>query len=357
MKKLISLSLAVIMMFSMAVSVFAAENESIKPLLNRDLRISFDGEFKTFTDVNGNIVYPLSYNDTTYLPVRAISNLVDLPIRWDSETYSVAIGGNFEIEPAAEPIGESKTGKETVSAILNKNLNVTYYGELQTFTDVNGTVVYPISYNDTTYLPVRAISKLANLFIDFDAETYSVVIINEAAIEIPVTPPAPTPVPETGFERGVWDGNFYINNFAHLDCTVAEGHTIAKDDEQIAAFIGSDDESVIYDMVFQNDSDLATTIVYFVDFSDVENNFLVTPEMYGEAILSSFYESGENAELLYTGTARICGNDYYSMSLLIDGEVYNDHFIRKIGDDYLCCIMMLGESPDSLMRSLSYFGQ
>ncbi|MBR5265806.1 MAG: hypothetical protein IKV63_04245 [Clostridia bacterium] len=356
MKRFLSLMLAVVMMLSLSVSAFANEKENIKPLLNRDLKIIYDGEFRTFTDVNGNIVYPLSYNDTTYLPVRAISNLINLPISWDSTTYSVVLGGDAKIEPAADPIGEAKTGKETVSAILNKSLNVTYYGEVQTFTDVNGTVVYPISYNDTTYLPVRAISNLVDLYIEFDAATYSVVLTDGTTVEIPVTPPS-TPVPETGFERGVWDGNFYINNFAHLDCTVDDGHTIAKDDAQIAEFISSDDDSIIYDMVVQNDADLTTTIVHFVNFSEVENKELITSEMYAEAILKSFYEQGDSAELLSSGLTNICDNEYYSMSLLIDGEVYNDYFIRKVGDDYICCIIILGESPDNLMRALSHFGQ
>ena len=106
MKKLISLSLAVIMMFSMAVSVFAAENENITPLLNRDLKITYNGNFQTFTDVNGNIVYPLSYNDTTYLPVRAVSSLVNLPIAWDGANYTVVLGGDAEVPvPAQYPDG------------------------------------------------------------------------------------------------------------------------------------------------------------------------------------------------------------------------------------------------------------
>ena len=44
------------------------------------------------TDANGNPVEVFIYNGTTYVPVRAVSNLFDTPIQWDGQTYGVYIG-------------------------------------------------------------------------------------------------------------------------------------------------------------------------------------------------------------------------------------------------------------------------
>jgi len=42
-------------------------------------------------------VYPILYNGTTYLPVRAISGLVDLPVDWDGDTRTVILGSSSAV--------------------------------------------------------------------------------------------------------------------------------------------------------------------------------------------------------------------------------------------------------------------
>lgn len=70
----------------------AANNETISAMLNREIKITYNGEVQTFKDVSGNVVYPISYNGTTYLPVRAVSNLVKLPVNWDANNNTVILG-------------------------------------------------------------------------------------------------------------------------------------------------------------------------------------------------------------------------------------------------------------------------
>jgi len=40
----------------------------------------------------GNPVYPLMYNGTTYLPIRAVSNMLNIPIEWEAATKTVILG-------------------------------------------------------------------------------------------------------------------------------------------------------------------------------------------------------------------------------------------------------------------------
>lgn len=57
------------------------------------IKIFVDGQLQVPTDVNGNVVEPLVYNGTTYLPVRALTGmLTNKTVEWDGDTESVYIG-------------------------------------------------------------------------------------------------------------------------------------------------------------------------------------------------------------------------------------------------------------------------
>lgn len=56
------------------------------------ITLYYDGVKVEPKDATGKKVEPLLYNGTTYLPVRAISNLFGEDINWDGKTQSVYIG-------------------------------------------------------------------------------------------------------------------------------------------------------------------------------------------------------------------------------------------------------------------------
>lgn len=56
--------------------------QQIKAELRHDFTIKVDGEVKTFKDVDGKTVYPVLYEGTTYLPVRAIGELMGKTVYW-----------------------------------------------------------------------------------------------------------------------------------------------------------------------------------------------------------------------------------------------------------------------------------
>lgn len=57
-----------------------------------DIDIYVDNVLKIPTDANGNRVEPMIYDGTTYLPVRAISNMLGEDVTWDGDTRSIYIG-------------------------------------------------------------------------------------------------------------------------------------------------------------------------------------------------------------------------------------------------------------------------
>ena len=66
--------------------------QEIKAYLNADITLKLDGEAQVLTDASGVRTYPITYNGTTYLPVRAVSNLLGIGVDWDGATQTVLLG-------------------------------------------------------------------------------------------------------------------------------------------------------------------------------------------------------------------------------------------------------------------------
>ena len=56
-----------------------------------DYNIVVDGKTQTFYNVQGEEVHPVLYNGTTYLPVRAIGELMDKIVNWDQSLSLIHI--------------------------------------------------------------------------------------------------------------------------------------------------------------------------------------------------------------------------------------------------------------------------
>lgn len=56
-----------------------------------DIKILLDGVPLEPTDANGQTVEPFAYNGTTFLPVRAIGEALDMEVGWDGATHTVVL--------------------------------------------------------------------------------------------------------------------------------------------------------------------------------------------------------------------------------------------------------------------------
>lgn len=143
--------------------------------LKPDISVELNGVRQVFKDANGQTVYPIIYNGTTYLPVRAVSALMKEPVEWNSGSRTVYIGKTltYPVKSTAPiPAGAAAEAEESDLAVLaglqptlvtgysKPDVIVMYDFEIQTFKDANGLTVYPLNYNGSTYLPIRAISGL-----------------------------------------------------------------------------------------------------------------------------------------------------------------------------------------------------
>lgn len=99
----ILLILLVVAVFSMAVGAYASANlQAISASLNKGLKINLQGAAWTPKDAKGSAIAPITYNSTTYLPLRSVGEALGLEIKFDSKTQTIFLG--------KEPDGSYKDG-------------------------------------------------------------------------------------------------------------------------------------------------------------------------------------------------------------------------------------------------------
>lgn len=178
MKKLI-ITIAALM--ALATTAFATNEVTVTEAGN--FHIYYNDVEKGFTDVNGTIVRPIVLEGTTYLPVRAASELVGLSASWNGETSTVTLtagSGTGCVTTAPAPIAQ-----RAVSATIADNFTIIYNNTKQSFADANGKVVYPVVKDGTTYLPIRALCSMLNIPVEWNGTTSSIYLGTHTVAPIP----------------------------------------------------------------------------------------------------------------------------------------------------------------------------
>ena len=80
-------------------------NQAIQALQNTEIKVSLNGEVQTFKDeTTGEIQYPITYHDRTYLPLRNVAQLAGLNVDYESNTNTALLTTNENEEINIEPI-------------------------------------------------------------------------------------------------------------------------------------------------------------------------------------------------------------------------------------------------------------
>ncbi len=96
-KRIITLVLALALVFCLAFTASAVANSVQATLHYRDIKITMNGDALTPKDAAGNVVEPFIIDGTTYLPVRAVAEALGLEVNWDNETSTVVLAGAEEV--------------------------------------------------------------------------------------------------------------------------------------------------------------------------------------------------------------------------------------------------------------------
>ena len=136
--------------------------------LRPDMTILIDGKEQTFYNAEGQEVQPILCDGTTYLPVRAIGEIMGKNVDWNQDTLTVTLSGRRTADATAGTPDKDAT-VETVTAEVRDDFTIVLDGESRIFTDVNGKTVHPLLYNGSTYLPLRAIGGIMGKQVDWTA--------------------------------------------------------------------------------------------------------------------------------------------------------------------------------------------
>ncbi|MGG0821447.1 hypothetical protein ABE099_01120 [Paenibacillus turicensis] len=94
-KLLTALGGSLILLIGITAGALASGNlQEIKAFLNGDLKVRAHGEIVQLKDINGQTILPITYKGVTYLPVRSVASLLDVPVSYDATAKEVIIGGD-----------------------------------------------------------------------------------------------------------------------------------------------------------------------------------------------------------------------------------------------------------------------
>ena len=123
----------------------------------------------TFPSEDGKTVYTaLSYNGSTYMPLRTVGRWMGKNISWDGASRTVFLSGTTEKSyPCADDDAYHKEGVKYVGATghatLDKGVKVLVDGKQQIFKNQKGVTIYPLFYQNSIYLPLRNIGELTGM--------------------------------------------------------------------------------------------------------------------------------------------------------------------------------------------------
>ena len=87
---------AIILMFALFLTTSYAANTYRKTItVTSGVNVEFNNEAIDMTDANGKAVEAFIYDGTTYVPIRAVSNLFGADISYDRSTQTISVYDDF----------------------------------------------------------------------------------------------------------------------------------------------------------------------------------------------------------------------------------------------------------------------
>ena len=143
--------------------------------LRPDMTIIIDGAEQTFYNAQGQEVHPILCGGTTYLPVRAIGEVMGKNVDWNQTKKTVTLSGT-RTTPATAGTPDAAAKVKNISVDIRTDFIIVVDGTTQVFKDAAGKRVYPMLYNGSTYLPLRAVGGLMGKTVAWDGATQTVTL-------------------------------------------------------------------------------------------------------------------------------------------------------------------------------------
>lgn len=112
-----------------AAAASSAVRQKITAELRPDITLKVNGEVQELKKGDGKELYAITYNGTTYLPVRAVGEAVGMEVRWDSKSQTVSLTGESRKPAVSEDDGYISREKAEAAALKDagvKRADVTF---------------------------------------------------------------------------------------------------------------------------------------------------------------------------------------------------------------------------------------
>jgi len=134
------------------------------------IKMVVDGATIVPKGADGQPAEPFLYNDTTYLPLRALATALGLTVDWEDGNVRLT-SNSTETPPVGNPV-VSRGTRQVQLAFSDTKLELD--GRPLELKNADGTPAQPLLYDNTLYLPIRALSNALNVPIQWDAATSTV---------------------------------------------------------------------------------------------------------------------------------------------------------------------------------------
>ena len=158
---------------SAAVTVGASASTNGTATLRPDVTVCIDGVVRDFYNAQGKEVHPIIYNGTTYMPLRAVGELMGKNVNWDAATGTVSLSGT-RLTGNVKGMPDSYAHTRRIVLTLRPEYHVVIDGTERTFMNTNGEKIEPAVYNGSIYLPLRAIGEIMGKAVRWNATTQTV---------------------------------------------------------------------------------------------------------------------------------------------------------------------------------------
>lgn len=177
-KKWTAMGMAVVLVSSlfmptMGTAKFKEETAKIRP----DFTIVIDGRERNFKRADGSAAYALVYQDSTYLPLRAIGEVLGRNVNWNEATKTITLEGKRAASDSSNRYIAGKVKDVTVQ--IRTDFTIVIDGIAQQFRTSAGKAVYPLLYNGSTYLPLRAIGEIMDKEVKWNNSTKTVTLTSD----------------------------------------------------------------------------------------------------------------------------------------------------------------------------------
>lgn len=160
---------------SAALAMGASAATNATATLRPDVVVRIDGAERNFFNAQGREVHPILYRGTTYIPLRAVGELMGKNVNWDQTTGTASLSGTRTTGNVTGTLDAAAVQTKVTVAICPE-YHIVIDGTERTFTNVNGAKVDPVVYKGSIYLPIRAIGEIMGKTVGWDNANNTVLL-------------------------------------------------------------------------------------------------------------------------------------------------------------------------------------